>query len=329
MKELVSPETDVRVAWLSAAGLSENEVAGWIADLDAALATGSERASMEQELEQAGGILRRGRAFLDSLPLKSQRNSPVRAAGETVVDAMAELCERVFRVHRESMYARLTGNYERFLRVDDLVWRAAEQWPGLLPSREEVRAEQARMQMDKDGLEIHQGIFLSHVFTECRAGLHLLKAMLRPKEESVELLPEFVERGRVDLGTVRVEVRGQVGYVSFGNPGFLNAEDETLIEPQETAIDLVLLHPDVKMGVLRGDVVEHPRYRGRRVFDAGINLTKIYHGQIGYVSFYIARDLGLVNKLYRGLVVEEWEDDEPENTVEKPWLAANRKALRV
>lgn len=147
------------------------------------------------------------------------------------------------------------------------------------------------MQMDKDGLEIHQGIFLSHVFTECRAGLHLLKAMLRPKEESVELLPELVERGHVDLGTVRVEVRGQVGYVSFGNPGFLNAEDETLIEPRETAIDLVLLHPDVKMGVPRGDVVEHPRYRG--------------------------------------LVVEEWEDDEPENTVEKPWLAANRKALRV
>ena len=74
------------------------------------------------------------------------------------------------------------------------------------------------------------------------------------------------------------------------------------------------------MGVLRGDPVDHPKYRGRRIFSAGINLTKIYHGKVSYL-FYILRDLGLVNKLYRGLALEAQHGDEPETTREKPWIA--------
>jgi thioesterase DpgC len=183
--------------------------------------------------------------------------------------------------------------------------------------------------MDKDGLEIQQGVFLGHVMAERRAGTHLVLAMLRPKPESLELLKTFRERGEIDLGHARVEAKGSIGYVTFRNPQYLNAEDEESLGPQETAVDLVLLHPELQMGVLRGDVVHHPRYKGRRVFDAGLNLTKVYHGKIGYATFYIARDLGLVNKFYRGLALEEAPDggmehgaDEPERTLEKPWLAA-------
>ena len=314
--------SDDRAAQLSNAGLSQTDVEAWIEDLDGlSLPPESDPARLDSDAALVEPIFNRGRAFLDALPLKSKRTDGERAAGQTLGQAMAALCERFCRVHRGSMYSRLTDDYTRFLRVDDLVWRAAECWPGLLPSRDEVLGEQARMQMDKDGLEIHQGIFLSHICTESRAGLHLLQAMLRPKEESIALLPEFQERGSVDLGKVRVEARNQTGYMYFSNPRYLNAEDETLVEAQETAIDLVLLHPDLKMGVLRGSVVEHPRYRGRRVFDSGINLTKIYHGKLSYVSFYIVRDLGFVNKLYRGLMIDEWAVGEPENTLENPWLA--------
>ena len=115
-------------------------------------------------------------------------------------------------------------------------------------------------------------------------------------------------------------IEGEVGYVYFKHPRYLNAEDDETLGPMETAIDLVLLHPDVKMGVLRGDPVEHPKYAGRRIFSAGINLTKIYHGKISYL-FYLVRDLGLVNKLYRGFVRDDHRTDEPESTIEKPWMA--------
>jgi thioesterase DpgC len=54
------------------------------------------------------------------------------------------------------------------------------------------------------------------------------------------------------------------------------------------------------VGVFRGGVVDHPRYAGRRPFGAGINLTHLYYGRIDFV-FYLVRDLGYVNKIYRGL----------------------------
>ena len=64
--------------------------------------------------------------------------------------------------------------------------------------------------------------------------------------------------------------------------------------------------------MLRGGVVEHERYVGRRVFGAGLNLTHLYRGEISYL-FFPVRDLGLVHKVYRGL---------SEPRVEKLWIAA-------
>jgi thioesterase DpgC len=74
----------------------------------------------------------------------------------------------------------------------------------------------------------------------------------------------------------------------------------------------VLLDDEIEVGVLRGGVVEHERYAGRRVFGAGLNLTHLYRGKISYL-FFPVRDLGLVHKVYRGL-------SEPQ--VEKLWISA-------
>ena len=74
--------------------------------------------------------------------------------------------------------------------------------------------------------------------------------------------------------------------------------------------------------MLRGKVVEHPKYAGRHVFNAGINLTHLYHGQIGFIDFFIARDMGYVHKMYRGLAAAEFEPLAIEDTLEKPWMAA-------
>ena len=77
----------------------------------------------------------------------------------------------------------------------------------------------------------------------------------------------------------------------------------------------------MEVGVIRGAVVSHPRYAGERVFGAGLNLTHLYHGRLDFM-FFVTRDLGYVNKLFRGLSSDEFRPDEPEQTTEKLWVAA-------
>ena len=196
------------------------------------------------------------------------------------------------------------------LRADDLVYAAADLVPGLVPTREEVAAERERFQKDKQGLEVAQGRLLGDFLADPETGNHLIDAMLRPTQLALDHLNELTAGGRVDLGTAHVERRGSVGIVELRNPRHLNAEDDTTTGPFEAAIDLVLLDPEIEIGVLRGGTVEHPRYAGRRIFGAGLNLTHLYRGQISYL-FFPMRDLGLVHKVFRG---------HPDH--EKLWIAA-------
>ena len=257
---------------------------------------------------------------LDRLPLRSKRTEAERAEASRVRDSLLAETGRLARSNRREIYDRLTDVRTRPVRVEDLVYRAAELWPGLVPTREEVAREAERMQMDKDGREIQQGILVSELLSDPEIGAHLISSMLAPTEEARAKLPELEARGAIDLGAARVEARGEVGYVFMKHPRFLNAEDDETRGPLEVAIDLVLLHPGLKMGVLRGDFVEHPKYAGRRIFSSGINLTRLYHGKISYL-FYLVRDLGLVHKLYRGLALEPQSLDGLETTLEKPWMA--------
>ena len=111
----------------------------------------------------------------------------------------------------------------------------------------------------------------------------------------------FAPTGSVDLGPVRVVTRRAArAMLELGNPRHLNAEDGVTLGPTEAGVDLVLLDPEIEVGVIRGGVVDHPRYAGERVFGAGINLTHLYRGRIDFL-FYLIRDMGYVNKLYRGL----------------------------
>ena len=321
MLHAIAPEE--RLTRLTAAGLDASTAGRWLSALDGLRLTEVPAPDhLERDAARHAPIFTQGWALCEALPPKS-RTPAERAAGELLVRLLADLCERFCRVHRVAMYERLTDGYQRHIRVDDLVWRAGELWPGILPTRAEVRREQERMQMDKDGLEVQQGMFLSQVMAEPKPGLHLLASMLRPKNESLELIKTFREKGVVELDCAKVEAKGRIGTITTRNPIFLNAEDEESLGSQETALDLVLLHPDLQMGVLRGAVVDHPRYKGRRVFDSGLNLTKLYHGKIGFTSFFIARDMGFVNKFYRGLCLNgPAVGDEPEDTLEKPWVAA-------
>ena len=315
---------------LQGAGLPESAVGAFLKDLDSLpVVLGGctlHGDSLGQDGQRLGHVCRQGRELLARLPAKSRRNAQEKTSGHALVHLLADAVWRFFRVYRNPIYDTLTQGRIRALRLEELAWQAADLLPDVMPTRAELDRESQNMQMDKDGLEIHQGLFFGQMLSDRDIGLHLCAAMLQPMREAVERLPEFQRTGKLDLGTVRVEAKGETGYLTLHNTRYLNAEDDDSLGAQEIACDLILLHPGLRMGVLRGGPVEHPKHKGRRVFSAGINLTRIYQGKQSYL-FYLARDMGFVNKLYRGHAavnpegVTEIHADEPEQTIEKPWLA--------
>ena len=249
-----------------------------------------------------------------------RRRKPQAAAAIIERDRAAR--EDFLAVHAETVYRRLTDDFSKFKRVEYLVRDAAAAVPGLVPDDTQLARENGLQQRDKDGFEIDQGLFLSRVLAHAECGMHLCHAMLLPRPEASEQSRRFAERGTLALEGATLERRGKAALVTMRNPRFLNAEDETTLDGLEIAIDVATLDPQTDIAVLRGDTVEHTKYRGRRLFSAGINLTHLYHGKISYV-WYIKRDMGLVNKLFRGVARPGANPDELfGGTIEKPWIGA-------
>ena len=66
------------------------------------------------------------------------------------------------------------------------------------------------------------------------------------------------------------------------------------------------------------------KWSGKRVFCTGINLTHIYYGRLSYL-WYLVRDMGFINKMYRGIAHEGISPDDVGETIEKPWITAVEK----
>ena len=302
---------------LVAAGMAADDVNRWLA----AWPFGLE--SFEDESRTHSKFWAASARLLLQLPPPAQRQDQHRVAADAVQEAARSMRVNFLRTHGEEVYDVLTDNMTRSVRVEELVVAASREFPGLVPTPEEIAAEEGLRQSEKAGLEIDQGLFLSVILGNADCGRHLCHAMLLPRDDSRELLPKFQKDGRIELPGASIERRGKAAMVTFLNPRFLNAEDQTTLDGMETCVDLALLDPGIEVSVLRGTYVEHPKYQGRRVFGSGINLTHLYHGRIPFL-WYLQRDLGYVNKLYRGLSVQ---DDPPPDefggdTVEKPWIAA-------
>jgi len=301
---------------LRAAGLGDDAVTAWLA------AKVERTADFDTDKARYSGVFHHCDDLLQRLPQKPKRNDTEAAAAVTLLTSAREHRERFLAAHGEALYDRLTRNCSLFLRLDALVMEAARAVPGLTPTREQLTVETSKLQRDKDGIEIDHGIFLAHVLASERAGTHLCHAMLLPRPQAVELLPRLAAEGRVDLGAATVERRGRAVHVTMANARFLNAEDETTLERTELAVDLAILDPATDIAVMRGGVLEHPKYRGRRAFGAGINLTHLYRGRIPFLWF-MERDLGYVHKLLRGVArPDSVPDDVHGRGIEKPWIAA-------
>lgn len=227
------------------------------------------------------------------------------------------------------LYDEITEGRSVRLRVEELLERAAAASPGLVPTPDEIAAERGRQLREQEGIELAVGEVLASWLGDPGIGTHLVTSMLRPKPESVELLPRFAGEGRVDLGAASVERQGNLGVVTLTRPERLNAENDETTAALETAVDMVLLDPGSQAGVLRGGVVDHPRYPGRRVFSSGLDLSELYAGGLSYL-FFIVRELGFVAKMLRGAaapdatdVVEPTASGEAEaQWLEVPWLGA-------
>ncbi|MGV9317053.1 (3,5-dihydroxyphenyl)acetyl-CoA 1,2-dioxygenase DpgC [Streptomyces sp. NPDC003691] len=260
--------------------------------------------------------------LIAALPPKPGRPPAAREAAARALRSGRFARSRLLRAHAGRIHAELTAGSALPLRPAELVDAAASAFPGLVPTAAQLAAERARHQADKEGHEVDQGIFFHEVLRLPGPGRQVLTAALRPTPRALGLLPGYAEHGGVDLGTVRVDRRDGIAHVTLRNTGCLNAEDNALVADLETAVDLVLLDGNSAVGVLRGGTMTHPKYAGRRVFSSGIHLKDLHRGRISYVGFLLGRELGLVNKLCRGLLHEETEENWPHTAVAKPWLGA-------
>jgi thioesterase DpgC len=263
-----------------------------------------------------------GDELLARLPPKVDRGPVTQRAVERALESCRRVRNRVMLRHADAIYDELTDSRTVHHRLSALVLAAAKRFVGLVPTQEQLAVERQRIQAHKDGREIDQGIFFRGLLRSRTAGAHLSDAMALPSPRAQTLIAEFGRTGRIELSTVLVERSGPAAHLTIHNEQCLNAEDNRMIEDLETAIDLALLDDRVRVGVLRGGIQTHPKYRGRRVFSAGINLVDLRNGDISFVKFLLGRELGYINKLVHGLLLDPAEDAWPHGLVQKPWLAA-------
>jgi thioesterase DpgC len=267
------------------------------------------------------GYWQRGRALQRRFGARPAAGSPDAEAFDALRAASCETRHDFARAHAETLYDGIAGP-TGFVRVETLVAEANRLVPCLVPTAAELAEERARPLSAKLGYEMDQAMLLSAILDHPVAGLKLCHAMLLPHPETPARLAAYKASGRADLGTATVERRGPVAHVTMANRRFLNAEDDTTRDATEIAVDLALLDPATQICVLRGGPVDHPKYAGKHIFNAGINLTQLYRGEVSFL-FYVVRDFGFVNKMFRGVARPDRGADEVSGgTTEKLWIAA-------
>lgn len=274
-----------------------------------------------RDRELVSGHLADGERLIAAQPRKPRRDADQRAAVETVLDASRALRDRFANRHADAIYDELTGHRANHLRLPELASLAAERFPGLVPTAAELAEDCGVAQSEKDGREIDQGIFFRALLRSPTAGRHLLAAMRLPTRRAMNLRAEFADKGVLDLGVVTLERDNGATHLTVNNRHCLNAEDNRLAADLETAVDLVLLDEQTRVGVLRGGMMTHPRYLGRRVFSSGLNLHDLREGRISFVEFILLRECGYLAKIRAGLLTAPGGHGFPHDTLQKPWLA--------
>lgn len=311
-----SNETAVEIESLTMGGVSPQAAKSWLGSAPKIRTSFAADSAACQKFWRATAKLRAG------LPARAKCTADQAKALHVIQTRARELRERFLAAHAEAVYGKLTNNGRNFVRVEPLVTGAAKLVPGLVPGDKELAADAALPLKDKERVEIDQGLFLAHVLANQGSGEHLCKAMLLPRPETAELLPRLIKDGSIDLGRAVLTRQGKASIVEMRNPRFLNAMDDSTLDPLDIATDLAILDPATQIAVLRGGAVDNPKYAGRRVFCSGINLTHLYQGKIPFM-FYFEHAMGYEHKMLRGLARPDGSiGDTAGATIEKPWIAA-------
>jgi thioesterase DpgC len=268
----------------------------------------------------ADRVAERERA-LAALPIPSRRGADQRELAARLRFEIRMTRQQFLDEHAESLYDALTESRARRPRLRELLRTTAERFPSVVPDEDRMSEEDGRAQADKETWEIDQGIFFRALLRSPVAGGHLQETLLAVTDRARRLVDGFRATDRVDLGSVLLERRGEAAHVTVNNQHCLNAEDNRLIADMETAVDLVALHPHAKVGVLRGGVMTHPKYAGRRVFSAGLNLQELHAGRISFVDFLLGREMGYVSKILHGVLDDPDAAAWPDSSICVPWVA--------
>ncbi len=233
---------DDGTALLRGAGLGVEEAFQWLEETQTRVFGNSE---LSTEARDCGRLCKTARDWLEGLPLKSERDLKQEHAGSLLVRETAGLCWRFTRAWRKELFVESERIAGSFPRLETLAESASKLCPGVYPSQQELQVEQNKLLRDKDGLELHQGMLFAQWFSDPEHGQRMIRSMRRPTARALGLQEEILKTGKADLEYARVEIENGTGTLFFSNPEYLNAEDDTTLEPSETAVDLVLLHPEV------------------------------------------------------------------------------------
>ncbi|MEV0728221.1 hypothetical protein [Polymorphospora sp. NPDC050346] len=164
--------------------------------------------------------------------------------------------------------------------------------------------------------ELDRALFIAALVRDPEAGPMVVDAMRAPTRRARRLLDAFRRGGRIDLGRAHIRRVGASAHITLANPGAGNAENDALVADLEVAVDLALLHDDVRVAVLRGGPVPGHGGSSRRVFSAGVEAAGLDRGAVTFAGFVLRREFGVLAKVAWGLV-----DPARETVVGKPWLA--------
>ncbi len=217
------------------------------------------------------------------------------------LNKVSTLSKKIFlSSYSNYIYNKLTNNKLQYIRIENLVYEANKLVPFLLPSKKQIEEENKRELSEKLGVELDQGVFLSSILSDSKNGNHLCETMLKPSKLALANLDKFNSTGHLNFGKASIKLNNNFIEVTLNNPKYLNAEDEFTLYPLEAAIDIALLSNKSKICVLRGSKVNHSKYKQKRIFGSGINLTHLYEGKISFM-WYLIREMGAVHKIYRGI----------------------------
>ena len=115
--------------------LARGEVRDWLQ------AEPAETTDFPADRRKFSSYWQRSSALLGRLPPKQRRSEQESAAARIVQERAREARVGFLRGHGEAVYDALTVRRSRFVRVEELVTRAAGVVPGLVPTAQEIAAE--------------------------------------------------------------------------------------------------------------------------------------------------------------------------------------------